>query len=93
MIRDTCCCGAQFESSDQFAPYNTNRHVTWLAAHEVCRYKDVVTATETTDAYEVRVTESTEPVRTIRKVVCHCGNPGWGDNGCCGVSGCNNVPA
>ena len=23
---------------------------------------------------------------------CHCGDPGWGQNGCCGVSGCNNVP-
>ena len=24
---------------------------------------------------------------------CHCGSTGWGTNGCCGVSGCNNVPA
>lgn len=24
---------------------------------------------------------------------CHCGDAGWGENGCCGVSGCNNVPA
>lgn len=23
---------------------------------------------------------------------CHCGDAGWGENGCCGTSGCNNVP-
>jgi hypothetical protein len=23
---------------------------------------------------------------------CSCGESGWGQNGCCGVSGCNNVP-
>lgn len=34
------------------------------------------------------------PMPTPRpKVWCHCGSPGWGANGCCGVSGCNNVPA
>lgn len=24
---------------------------------------------------------------------CFCGALGWGSNGCCGISGCNNVPA
>ena len=23
---------------------------------------------------------------------CFCGSPGWGVNGCCGTSGCNQVP-
>lgn len=24
---------------------------------------------------------------------CFCGDLAWGSNGCCGTSGCNNVPA
>lgn len=30
--------------------------------------------------------------RAREKVQCQCGDSGWGQNGCCGVSGCNNVP-
>ena len=26
------------------------------------------------------------------RVTCHCGGSGWGLNGSCGISGCNNVP-
>ena len=30
---------------------------------------------------------------TLSDTKCHCGSPGWGHNGACGTSGCNNVPA
>lgn len=33
---------------------------------------------------------NTDAIATKR--LCHCGDSGWGQNGCCGVSGCNNVP-
>lgn len=34
-----------------------------------------------------------QAARDKNKPRCHCGDPGWGDNGCCGPSGCSNVPA
>ena len=33
-------------------------------------------------------TDATSPLKKL----CHCGEPGWGQNGCCGTSGCSNVP-
>lgn len=33
-----------------------------------------------------------EAAREKNKPRCHCGDAGWGENGCCGTSGCNNVP-
>lgn len=33
-----------------------------------------------------------QAARDKNKPRCHCGDAGWGENGCCGTSGCNNVP-
>jgi hypothetical protein len=39
--------------------------------------------------YDVDLVSAAAPVEQQR---CFCGSPAWGINGCCGTSGCNNVP-
>lgn len=39
-----------------------------------------------------RVQLDTDGQPLVETEYCHCGDRGWGQNGCCGVSGCNNVP-
>lgn len=71
---------------------SVQHHELELSLDEAIELKDALIRAVGAQTHSAAVPKEAEP-RTVVNRTCHCGAPGWGRNGCCGPSGCNNVPA